>query len=466
MLFNSLTFFLFFPLFFIIYWFFKRENNKLQNVILLFGSYFFYSLWDYRFLMLIIYSTFIDYFIGIKISQSENQQNRKRLLILSIFSNLGVLFLFKYFNFFIESMNILIGTRYLNLDTLHIVLPVGISFYTFQTMSYTIDIYKNQTTPTRDYIAFSAFISFFPQLVAGPIERAKHFLPQFLDTRKFDYQQAKDGLNLILWGFFKKVVIADNLAYLVDDIFLSYSDYNGGILILGAVYFSIQIYCDFSGYSDIAIGLAKLLGFELKSNFKFPYFSKNITSFWRKWHISLSTWFRDYLFIPLGGSRQGFFKTNANLFIVFIISGLWHGANFTFVMWGFVHYLIYLLGSLTAYLQFHLSNKYFERLKVFISGIGTYFLVCIAWIFFRSQNITDGFSYIYHLVSTLNFPPGKLSGLVFISVFLILEILLKGDERKIVFSKNKLINQSVFFLFIFFILSYSINDSEFIYFRF
>ena len=324
MLFNSFEFLLFLPIVFCLYWFVFNKNLQWQNALVLVASYFFYGWWDWRFLGLIFLSTMVDYFVGLAIDQQEEDNTRKRLLYVSVFFNLGVLGFFKYFNFFIESWQDLltsIGYESGNTWTLKIILPVGISFYTFQTMSYTIDIYRRNLKPTRDFISFAAFVSFFPQLVAGPIERATNLLLQIEGKRIFKYEQGVDGLRLILWGMFKKVVIADSLAPYVNDIFANYHMYDGGTLWLGAIYFAFQIYCDFSGYSDIAIGTAKLFGFELMTNFKFPYFSRNIGEFWRRWHISLSTWFRDYLYIPLGGSRAGKWKSIRNVFVIFLVSG-------------------------------------------------------------------------------------------------------------------------------------------------
>ena len=305
MLFNSIDFAILLPIIFILYWFVTNKNLKLQNFLIVVASYLFYGWWDWRFLSLIFFSTLVDFTIGQKLRKEQNQLKRKVLLWTSILINLGFLGFFKYYNFFLENFITafsLFGTP-INVQGLNIILPVGISFYTFQTLSYTIDVYKRKLEPTKDFIAFTAFVSFFPQLVAGPIERATNLLPQFYAKRNFDYSKAIDGMRLILWGLFKKVVIADTCSIFVDDIFQNYMNYSGGTLIVGAILFSFQIYCDFSGYSDIAIGTAKLFGINLMTNFRTPYFSRNIAEFWRRWHISLSTWFRDYLYIPLGGSK-------------------------------------------------------------------------------------------------------------------------------------------------------------------
>ena len=322
MLFNSIEFLLFLPIVFILYWFVVNKNLKSQNLLILVSSYVFYGWWDYRFLSLIFLSTIVDYIIGLNIPKQDSNKKRKLLLWSSVLFNLSVLGFFKYYNFFVDSWIDLfssIGYEIKSVWTLNIILPVGISFYTFQTMSYTIDVYRKKLDPTKDFISFASFVSFFPQLVAGPIERATNLLPQILNKREFNYEQGVQGLRLILWGMFKKVVIADSLAPTVDNIFSNYQIYDGGILWLGAIYFAFQIYCDFSGYSDIAIGTSKLFGFEIISNFKFPYFSRNIGEFWRRWHISLSTWFRDYVYIPLGGSKEGIWKSTRNVFVIFLL---------------------------------------------------------------------------------------------------------------------------------------------------
>ena len=315
MLFNSIDFAIFLPIVFILYWFVTNKNLKLQNLLIVAASYLFYGWWDWRFLLLILFSTLVDYTIGRKLRIEDNQTKRKLLLWTSILVNLGFLGFFKYYNFFLD--NFVTAFSFIghpiNPQGLNIILPVGISFYTFQTLSYTIDVYKRKLEPTEDFIAFSAFVSFFPQLVAGPIERATNLLPQFYKKRTFEYSKAVDGMRQILWGLFKKIVIADNCASYVNDIFSNYQDYSGNTLIIGAILFAFQIYGDFSGYSDIAIGTSRLFGFNLKQNFAFPYFSRDIAEFWRRWHISLSTWFRNYLYIPLGGSRGGNWNKTRNV---------------------------------------------------------------------------------------------------------------------------------------------------------
>lgn len=403
MLFNSFEYLVFLPLVFICYWFIVNKNLKLQNVLLLFASYIFYGWWDYRFLLLIALSSLADYVLGMAIYKTYNKKKKKRYLVVSVLFNLGVLGFFKYFNFFITSWQDLlsaIGYEAGVTWTLKIILPVGISFYTFQTMSYTIDIYRKKLRPTEDFIAFAAFVSFFPQLVAGPIERATNLLPQIQKKRVFKYEQGLEALQLILWGLFKKVAVADSLAPLVNEIFANYHAYDGGTLLLGAVYFAVQIYGDFSGYSDIAIGTAKLFGFDLMTNFKFPYFSRNIGEFWRRWHISLSTWFRDYLYIPIGGSKGGNWQSIRNICTIFLISGFWHGANWTFIVWGAIHALLYipsfLFGTNKKYTTSIIAeNTWFPTLKELWQIVSTFFFVTLAWIFFRAERLEEAFEFIY-----------------------------------------------------------------------
>ena len=400
MLFNSIDFAIFLPIVFALYWFVANKNLKLQNFLIVAASYLFYGWWDWRFLSLILFSTIIDYTIGQKLRVEENETKRKVLLWSSILLNLGFLGFFKYYNFFHDNFITafsFFGTE-INANSLNIILPVGISFYTFQTLSYTIDIYKRKLEPTNDIIAFSAFVSFFPQLVAGPIERATNLLPQFYKKREFNYAKAVDGMRQILWGLFKKIVIADNCALYANDIFNNSSDYTGSTLFMGAIFFAFQIYGDFSGYSDIAIGTSRLFGFNLKQNFAFPYFSRDIAEFWRRWHISLSTWFRDYLYIPLGGSRGGKWNKIRNVFIIFIISGFWHGANWTFIIWGALNALFFLPLLLTNKnrnnLEVVAQGKVLPSLKELFSILFTFSLTVFAWVFFRAENLSHAVQYI------------------------------------------------------------------------
>ena len=400
MLFNSIEYLLFLPLSFFLYWYVFNKKLNGQNFLLLALSYLFYGWWDWRFLSLIIFSSIIDYTCGIAIHKAKKQIIKKRWLTLSMLVNLGFLGVFKYFNFFskelAESFSTL-GYEF-NALTLDIILPVGISFYTFQTMSYTIDVYRKKLKPTNDIIAFFAFVSFFPQLVAGPIERATNLLPQFYTKRRFDYKQASDGLRQILWGLFKKIVVADNCALIVNQVFDNHADYSGSSLFIAAVFFAFQIYGDFSGYSDIAIGTARLFGFNLMQNFAFPYFSRDIAEFWRRWHISLSTWFRDYVYIPLGGSKGGTAMKVRNTFIIFIVSGFWHGANWTFIFWGALNAVYFLplllLNKNRKNTNNIAENRLFINLRELYQVAVTFILTIFAWIFFRASSITHAFSYI------------------------------------------------------------------------
>lgn len=351
MLFNSIDFLIFLPTVFLLYWFVFQKNLKLQNLFLLAISYFFYCWWDWRFLFLILLCSGMNYVAGVLLASNDNQKKRKLILTLSCFFSLGLLCVFKYFNFFIDNFInafALVGIQ-LQARTLNIILPVGISFYTFKALSYTIDVYKRKLKPTKDIIAFFLFVAFFPQLLAGPIDRATNLLPQFYIKRSFEYDKAADGMRQILWGLFKKIVIADNCATYVNQISANYQTLPASTLVLGAVYFSFQIYGDFSGYSDIAIGTSRLFGFSSIRNFSIPYFSRDIAEFWRRWHISLTAWFRDYLYIPLGGNRGTKFHVVRNVFIIFLVCGFWHGANWTFIVWGLINALyfvpLFLLGK-------------------------------------------------------------------------------------------------------------------------
>ena len=392
MLFNSLSFAIFLPVVFALYWL-LRQHLKSQNILLLISSYVFYGWWDARFLSLIVASTVVDFFLGKYLVKAKSMASRKWLLSVSLLFNLGLLGVFKYYNFFIENFAHLAHSLGFHTDPtlLSIALPVGISFYTFQTMSYTIDIYRKQLEPTHDFIAFAAFVGYFPQLVAGPIERASNLLPQITKPRSFNYQKAVDGLRQALWGFFKKVVIADAVAPLVDQAFTDPNLYSSSALVAGAFLFSIQIYCDFSGYSDIAIGISKLFGIDLMQNFRTPYFSRDIAEFWRRWHISLSTWFRDYLYIPLGGSRGSTLLKVRNTFAIFIVSGFWHGANWTFIIWGLINALLFLpllLAKRNRNNLDHPSLKDFHRIAL------TFIITTIAWVFFRANSLAHAIDYL------------------------------------------------------------------------
>ncbi|MBR1769569.1 MAG: MBOAT family protein [Bacteroidales bacterium] len=400
MLFNSLEFLIFLLIVYSLFWISANRKN-LRNFIIVLSSYVFYAWWDWRFLTLMVFTSLCSYYLGLCIDRTENPQKRKILSAANIIINILILIVFKYFNFFSENFILLMnrfGFSLKNSFTLKIVLPVGISFYTFQALSYTIDIYRKNIKATHNLLDFLSFLSFFPQLVAGPIERAKDLLPQFSREKAvFSYPFAVDGARQMLWGFFKKTALADNLAPVVDDIFASHGDYSSSMLILGAVFFTFQIYCDFSGYSGIAIGTAKLFGIRLNENFRFPYFARNIREFWQRWHISLMTWLRDYIYFPLGGSRKTIARTVLNTFVVFAVSGLWHGANWTFVCWGFYHAV--LINILTV---LNLRKKYTQTENLHNAGsiLITFCLVALGWIIFRAENIQDAFLYIKEMFSS------------------------------------------------------------------
>lgn len=404
MLFNSLTFLIFLPTVFTIYWWLQRWRVDVQNIFLSTVGYIFYGWWDWRFLSLLLYSSLTDYLVGLYLERVQPHR-KKWLLGISLVTQIGLLATFKYFNFFADSfqeMLTLLGFK-VHPTTIKIVLPVGISFYTFQTLSYTIDVYRGRMAAVRNPIPFFAFVSFFPQLVAGPIERAGALMPQFENKRCFSLPAAKDGLRQMLWGFFKKMVVADNLSGYVDKIFSNYSSLDGPALFLGAFFFAIQIYCDFSGYSDIAVGTARLLGFSLMRNFAYPYFSRDISEFWRRWHISLSTWFRDYVYIPLGGSHISQARTTWNLIITFVISGLWHGANWTYIAWGFLHGIYYVpyrwFSNAKKTSGIVAQGKFFPSATESIGMLTTFVAVVIAWIFFRAPSISHASGYIARMLT-------------------------------------------------------------------
>ena len=400
MFFNSLHFAIFLPLVFLLYWYIGRSSKKMQNIILILASYYFYSCWDWRFLFLLVFSTFLDYFTALKVEQSEKESTRKIWFWVSVSINLGFLGIFKYYDFFAVSMANLLNSLGFQANPLllKLVLPVGISFYTFHGLSYLIDIYLKRIKSERNFIDYSLFVSYFPLLVAGPIERATHLLPQVKIARKFDYDQAKSGVYQILWGLFKKVVIADTCATYANAIFDNYESMNSLSLGIGAVYFAFQIYGDFSGYSDIALGVSKLFGIELLRNFNYPYFSRDIAEFWRRWHISLSSWFRDYVYIPLGGSKGSKLKQVRNVFVIFLLSGFWHGANWTFLAWGAINALYFLPLLLLNKNRNHVDavdmRFSLASLKTFWQILSTFMLTCLAWIFFRAPSISTAADYI------------------------------------------------------------------------
>jgi alginate O-acetyltransferase complex protein AlgI len=478
MLFNSIDFAIFLPIVFIIYWFLLKNSLKMQNFFIVVASYVFYGWWDWRFLSLIFFSTIVDYAIGLLMQKKEHSTQRKTLLIISMLVNLGLLGVFKYYNFFVENFIEVFqffGHSF-EANTLNIILPVGISFYTFQTMSYTIDIYKRKLSPTNDFISFAAFVSFFPQLVAGPIERATQLLPQFSQKRVFDEKEGVLGLKQILWGLFKKIVIADNCAVYVNTVFENPDMYHGSTLFLGGLFFAFQIYGDFSGYSDIAIGTARLFGFNLMKNFDFPYFSRDIAEFWRRWHISLSTWFRDYVYIPLGGSKGGTWMKIRNTFIIFIVSGFWHGANWTFIVWGLLNALYFLPLLLTNNNRNNLHivahDRFLPSYKEFFQMMLTFCFTVLAWIFFRADNVSQALIYLQKVfsMSLFYFPQVKF---LYILGLVVLFVCIEWIGRKYAFAIAQLFHRkpapirwSFYYMLIMFIIYFAGQEQEFIYFQF
>ncbi|MBB4803641.1 D-alanyl-lipoteichoic acid acyltransferase DltB (MBOAT superfamily) [Flavobacterium nitrogenifigens] len=409
MFFNSLAFAIFLPIVFFLYWFVFNKNKSTQNALLIVASYYFYSCWDWRFLFLLVFSTFLDYFTGIQIEKSDSDKKRKFWFWLSILVNLGFLGIFKYYNFFASSFAEMLTSFGFKTSPflLNVILPVGISFYTFHGLSYVIDIYYKRIKAEYNFVDYSLFVSYFPLLVAGPIERATHLLPELKVKREFDLQKAKEGVYQIVWGLVKKVVIADTCAVYANAIFDHYNSMNSFSLILGAIYFAFQIYGDFSGYSDIALGVSKLFGLDLLRNFNYPYFSRDIAEFWRRWHISLSSWFRDYLYIPLGGSKGGLWMKIRNTFIIFIVSGFWHGANWTYIIWGFINAVYFLPLLLSNSNRNNIDSVVLkwnlDSIKVLFSILTTFLLTCIAWIFFRARTITDAVLYLKRIITDRNF---------------------------------------------------------------
>jgi alginate O-acetyltransferase complex protein AlgI len=483
MLFNSVEFFIFLPVVFILYWFIFIRNLRAQNLLVLAASYFFYGWWDWRFLFLIFLSTVVDYLVGQRIFNNKKKSLRKRWLMVSVGFNIGLLGFFKYFNFFVDSwvdMLHAMGMQTGSTWTLQVILPVGISFYTFQTMSYSFDIYYKKLEPTYDFISFATFVGFFPQLVAGPIERASNLLSQITTKRFFNYNQTVSGLKLVLWGLFKKLVIADGIAPIVDDIFANYATYPASTLILGVSLFSFQVYGDFSGYSDIAIGTAKLFGVELMSNFKFPNFSRNVAEYWQRWHISLSTWFRHYLYIPMGGSRVSKLKSVRNIIIIFLVSGFWHGANWTFIFWGGIHALFYipvfLMGRNRIYMgNVVAENRWYPSVIELLQMLLTFSIVTFSRVFFRSESLTDSFGFLHQIFSDMSYeaythPMGyrMIDYFILLVVFTLYEFRIRRDERSPFKFKSPVIRFLVYSIVILLILMFydSSFDRSFIYFQF
>jgi len=481
MLFNSLHFLVFFPIVVALYFSIPHRHRW---IMLLISSYYFYMSWKAEYIFLIIISTLIDYVVGIQIYRSKNPRRKRLFLLLSLFSNLGLLFAFKYFNFFSESFRLLLAQYSIPLDpiTLKVLLPVGISFYTFQTLSYTIDIYRGKIKPQKHLGIFAVYVSYFPQLVAGPIERAKNLLPQLLEKHNFEYKRVTDGLKLMLWGFFKKVVIADHLAVTVNMVYNNLGDYTGTSLWIAILFFAFQIYCDFSGYSDIAIGASQVMGISLMDNFRRPYFSKSISEFWKRWHISLSTWFKDYLYIPLGGNRVAVPRWYFNLMVVFIVSGLWHGANWTFVIWGALHGAYLVLSIITQKFRdraaaFTLLSKYPQVHSMFKIAV-TFVLVNIGWVFFRANSLSDAVYVFTHLFKGISFNIPELNiGIGFIGLIYSLGIIAFMEfihiiqehvrMRQFLSDKPIAMRWSIYLAIIALLVLFGVFDNtEFIYFQF
>lgn len=466
MLFNSVEFALFLPIVFFVYWLLVKNSIKQQNIWLLLSSYFFYGWWDWRFLFLIFFSSMIDFLIGLKMEKTTHKSARKGLLLASVLVNIGLLSYFKYFNFFLESLDgafTLLGQP-LDVSRLNIILPVGISFYTFQTLSYTIDIYRREISPTKDIIAFFSFVSFFPQLVAGPIERASHLLPQFLRKRSFSYANISAGGKMMLWGLFMKVAVADRLSVYIDDVYGGIDQQAWLTLVVAHIFFAFQIYCDFAGYSLIAIGCAKIFDFELMENFRRPYFATSFKSFWSRWHISLSTWFRDYVYIPLGGSRRGSFQSGVNLLLTFVISGFWHGANWTFIIWG-------ALNGFFLVFEKRLPNLHLHKV---VSGLIVFSLVCFSWIFFRAPSVSDAFSIANRVITFQGsgFYFGDkgifLFGLMGLAILLIHDYITEfKPDIQLIHHRSAIVRFATILFLMFYITSFGVFDnSQFIYFQF
>ncbi|MFT3796290.1 MBOAT family O-acyltransferase [Flavobacterium sp.] len=478
MLFNTFDFAIFLPIVFLLYWFVVGKSLKAQNLLLLVASYYFYACWDWRFLFLLIFSTFLDYYTGIKMEQAKQFHFKRFWFWLSISVNLGFLGVFKYYDFFAQSFAESVAQLGFQVSpsTLGLILPVGISFYTFHGLSYVIDIYKQRIHAERNFVDYAVFVSFFPLLVAGPIERATHLLPQIKSRRVFNYEQAIDGLRQILWGLFKKIVVADSCAHFANEIFNQSGDYSGSTLLVGAIFFTFQIYGDFSGYSDIALGTARLFGVELLRNFAYPYFSRDIAEFWRRWHISLSTWFRDYLYIPLGGSKGGTWMRVRNTFIIFLVSGFWHGANWTFIVWGGLNALYFLPLLLTNKnrdnLEIVAQGKIFPSLKETFQMVSTFALTVLAWIFFRAESVGHAWSYLSGIFSRSLFSvPEVRPTNIFVILGLFMLIEWAGRQHKfaiegIGYRLNRPVRYAFYYVLIVSIFYFSGKEQNFIYFQF
>ena len=434
MLFNSIEFAIFLPIVFLLYWFVFNRNLKLQNLFIVVASYVFYGWWDWRFLVLLAFTSLFSYASGLAIEKyRDTPRKAKTANILNIVINLLILGVFKYYNFFVSSFADVFLSGKTDGLLVKVILPVGISFYTFKALSYSIDVFRGKLKPTHDVIQYCAYVGFFPQLLAGPIERATNLLSQLEKPRKFDYETGVDGLRQILWGLFKKMVIADNCAVYVDRIFSTYQTQSGSTLLLAAVFFAFQIYGDFSGYSDMAIGTGKLFGFKTMKNFNMPYFSRDIAEFWRRWHISLTTWFRDYVYIPLGGSRCAKAKIVRNTFAIFLLSGLWHGANWTFIAWGAFHAFLFLplilLGKNRKYLDAVAEGRLLPSLNEFGQMLLTFFLATVGWIIFKADSIGQAWNYMKGICSTSLFSRPDASGVTGFAVAIVIMLLVEWFQR-------------------------------------
>ena len=489
MLFNSPEFAFFMLIVFFTYWLF-RASCRIQNLLLLVAGYLFYGWWDWRFLILLVSISIVNYLIGIKIEAGEGDRRKKAYLITGLVVNLGVLGFFKYFNFFIEGfidLFSLFGYKGMGMS-LNVILPLGISFYTFLSISYILDIYKGQTSAGKDFFNVMLSLSFFPIILAGPIQRPSTLLPQIRTPRKFEYSLAADGLRQILWGLFVKIVIADNLSPFVDEVFSNYSALQGSTLFVGALFYTIQIYADFSGYSHIAIGVASILGFRLMQNFKTPYFVRDIVDFWKRWHISLTTWFRDYLFLPVSFSISWRIKTGkvllirTDLFIYIIASlltwfltGLWHGASYTFLIWGLMHGLLLILYRIQAKPR----KRILKNLNIasdniwlaIIEGLLTFFFIVITWVIFRSESVHASLGYIQRMLSSSLFThPGDLpvKEIAFALLFILVEFIQRGKIHPLQFeaSVGFVIRWSIYVCLVAIILFFGGSARQFIYFQF
>ncbi|MEM6800271.1 MAG: MBOAT family protein [Bacteroidota bacterium] len=479
MLFNSVEFVVFFTAVFLLYF---TTPHKWRWLLLLIASYIFYMSWKAEYILLILLSTLIDYFAGIKMGQEPIKAKRKKFLYLSLISNLGILFSFKYFNFFSESIATLVQASGMDYSAplFEVLLPVGISFYTFQTLSYSIDVYQGKISPEKHLGRFALFVSFFPQLVAGPIERSGNLLPQFREEKYFDYARIVSGMRLAAWGLFKKVVIADRLAFFVNLIYNDPQNFYGLSMVLATFFFAFQIYCDFSGYSDIAIGVARMMGFDLMKNFERPYFSRSIGEFWRRWHISLSTWFRDYVYIPLGGNRVVKWRWYYNLYMTFLISGLWHGANWTYVIWGALHGVYLIIENIG---KAEMKKRNFQNpLPLPIKAGGqmllTFLLACFAWIFFRANSLSDALMIISHMFTWV---PGDIAWMLslehrydlllsFLSIAILLVVNImqeKGLGGNWILKQTTVVRWAIYLVLVSMILNLGeFDQQQFIYFQF